>query len=356
MDINFDFNFDTGLINELEYPNFINVYQPPQYSELSNIPQYSEPNKSLQFSHSPKHSKDTSPPPKLPKQQKHKSQKPPKSPKQQKAPKSPKHTHSPPTHSPPTHSQPTHSPPTQSTNYQDDDDYTAHKVDDTGMLQRKGRKMYNPNIPKKPEEGYPVTQAPEGYISWQTKINSGPDGTVNQEQLDIFLGRDKVKYALVDPNMVDELKSGSRIAYITRANKWRSAGWLSRVDMSYADIDGNPFEYPKKYIVYRSYNNCCYTARIEDMKALYVLIPKPKKEKEEKVKIKREFIYRYTKPTKKTNFPLYLTNKKGDKIVVRYVDDKYNLEKTKLGIKYKTALEDPNRWAFTDGTQEHDLV
>jgi hypothetical protein len=156
-------------------------------------------------------------------------------------------------------------------------------------------------------------------------------------------------YEEVDPENIDDIPSGSRIAYITKDNKWRSAGWLSRVEMSYEDADGKPFKKPKKYVLYKSYNNACFPVQVEDVETFYVMTAKLP----DLVVTK---MITFKKPTKKTNFPVKIDDADGIEVVVYYARDEFNRKKFMASNKYKMAKEDPEGWEFEeDGSQDPDI-
>jgi hypothetical protein len=221
--------------------------------------------------------------------------------------------------------------------------------DDDDIVEIEGRKPYDKSVPRLARDEYEDRQPPPGYVSWQSKINSGPGGTINDAKLEKYLNGVGNIYEEVDPEDIDNIPSGSRIAYITKTNKWRSAGWLSRVEESDTDADGNPFEDgPKKYVLYKSYNNACFSVQVEDVEMFYVMKPKGPEV------IVQKMIY-FKKPTKRTNFPVKIEDEDGYEVVVAYLRDDYNRKKFMATEKYKNAKKDPEGWSFDDGTQEPDV-
>jgi hypothetical protein len=211
------------------------------------------------------------------------------------------------------------------------------------IVEIEGRKPYNKAVPRIAREGYENRQPDAGYISWQSKINTGPKGTINEKVLERYLASSG--YEEVDPEDIDRIPSGARIAYITKSNKWRSAGWLSRVEESETDADGNEFEDgPRKYVLYKSYNNACFPVQVDDVEMFYVMVPK--------VEVTVEKMIYFKIPQKVTNFPIMLTNSEGEEVIVGYSRDEYNRKKFMKTNKYKKAKEDPDSWAFEDGSQE----
>jgi hypothetical protein len=212
------------------------------------------------------------------------------------------------------------------------------------IVEIEGRKPYNKAVPRLAREGYEDRQPEEGYVSWQSKINTGPKGTINEKVLERYLA--KSGYEEVDPEEIDRIPSGSRIAYITKSQKWRSAGWLSRVEESETDIDGNEYEDgPRKYVLYKSYNNACFPVQVDDVEMFYVMIPKAEIIITKMVEFKR--------PTRVTNFPIMIENSEGEEVVIAYARDEYNRKKFMATEKYKNASKDPEGWIFSD-TQDQE--
>ncbi len=211
----------------------------------------------------------------------------------------------------------------------------------TDIVKKKGRKPYDRSIPRLAINGYEDRQPEEDYISWQSKINTGPEGTVDEDVLEEYLsGRD---YFEVDPKNIGSISTGSRLGYITKNNKWRSAGWLSSVEDSFTDYEGNSLKKPKKYVVYKSYNNACFSVQVSDVDMFYVL-------KRLNDVVTHKILY-FKKPTKRTNFPVIVENDKGEEVVIHYARDKHNQQKFMDTEKYKKAQEDSTSWLFDDYTQ-----
>jgi hypothetical protein len=202
-----------------------------------------------------------------------------------------------------------------------------------------GRKPYNKAVPRLAANGYEQRQPDPSYVSWQSKINTGPKGTINEKVLESYLKSSG--YEEVDPEDIDRISSGARIAYITKTNKWRSAGWLSRVEESETDADGNEFEDgPRKYVLYKSYNNACFPVQVDDVEMFYVMVPKIEP-------VVAKMIY-FKRPVRVTNFPIMLENSEGEEVIVAYARDSYNQKKFMKTDKYKNAKNDPESWAFED--------
>jgi len=221
----------------------------------------------------------------------------------------------------------------------------SDEEENENIVKRKGRKAYDKSVPRLALEGYVNRQPEPGYVSWQSKINTGPEGTIDEDVLNDYLAESD--FDEIKPSDIENVPSGSRIAYITKTNKWRSAGWYSRVDQSSTDVDGNRYSRPKKYLVYRSYNNACFSIRLEDVVMFYVKRKKPD------VTIKR-MVY-FKKPTTMTNFPVTLLNEDGVEVTVHYAKDNYARNTWKKTNKYRKAVADPLGWLFDDDTQYNEF-
>jgi len=214
------------------------------------------------------------------------------------------------------------------------------------IVEVEGRKPFNANKLRLARgdhiDGQTDVRTP-GYISWQSKINIGPGGTIDDDVLEDYLNGVGSVYEEVEPSEIDKIPSGSRIAYITKTNKWRSAGWLSSTEVSYEDINGNKFDKQKKYVLYKAYNNACFPVQVEDVEMFYVM----KQQTSEPIV---KMIY-FKQPKRKTNFPVELKDAEGNKVVVYYAKDNFQRDKIKKLNKYKKALQDPEGWEFEEGGQ-----
>lgn len=219
-------------------------------------------------------------------------------------------------------------------------------IKDEDIIEKEGRKPYNKSLLRKAAEGYEDRQPPDTYISWQSKINTAKGGKINKKVLDPYLVNSG--YEEVNLKDIDMIPTGSRLAYITKDKKWRSAGWLSRVEDSYEDVDGNPFDKPKKYILYKAYNNAAWSIQLEDIYKLYIM-----RNKSQDILVKKVIYFR--KPTKRTNFAVYLNNSKGEDVVIYYAKDNFDKKRFMNTNKYQISKEDPEGWLFDDNTQEIDL-
>ena len=110
------------------------------------------------------------------------------------------------------------------------------------------------------------------------------------------------------------------------------------------DIDGNPYEDgPKKYVLYKSYNNACFCAQIEDVDLFYVLHQKLKRKEPIPVKIH----FKAPDPDQPTRFPIFLKNSEGDEVIVHFSRDQHDKNKFMKTRKYERAKEYPESWEFS---------
>lgn len=214
------------------------------------------------------------------------------------------------------------------------------------IVEIEGRKPYNKSVPRRARDDYEDRQPEAGYVSWQSKINTGPKGTINEKVLEKYLA--KSGYEEVDPEEIDKIPSGARIAYITKSQKWRSAGWLSRIEESETDVNGNEFEDgPRKYVIYKAYNNACFPVQVDDVEMFYVMIPK--------VDVIVQKVIYLKKPIKKTNFPVRIKDADDLDVVIYYAKDNFDRDRFMKTNKYKNCKADPESWLFDDNSQDADI-
>ncbi len=219
----------------------------------------------------------------------------------------------------------------------------SDKEEEGGIVEKPGRKPYNKNIPRLARGEYENRETP-GYVSWQSKINVGPNNEIDEDILEAYLSESS--YEEVEQKDADKLPSGSRIAYIRKDNnKWCSGGYLSKIEESYEDADGKKFKRPKLYIIYKAYNNSPFCVQLEDIDQLYVMKPKM-----DNVIIEKPYYLK--KPKIRTNFPVRIDDEDGYEVVVYYAKDNFDRDRFKSTRKYKNAAENPERWLFEDNTQE----
>jgi len=221
----------------------------------------------------------------------------------------------------------------------------SDEEDNEDFIQKPGRKGYFKSVPRRATDGYEDRQPPDTYVSHQSRINSN-NGKIDEDILEEYLNESG--YEEVEPKDIDKLPSGARIAYIRKDNKWCSAGYYSRTEISMADIDGNPFKKPKSFILYKGYNGSAWSVQLEDVEMFYVMKPKLPTPV---VKM----IY-FKKPTeKKTKYPVTLLDNDGYEVVVYYAKDNYGKKVFMNTKKYKRASEDSADWEFEGGGQKNDI-
>lgn len=203
-------------------------------------------------------------------------------------------------------------------------------------------------------------ETPSGYVSIQSKINTGPDGTVNIKELVKYL--EKSKFHKIDHTKKEHLLSmdpGCRVAYITKENKWRSGGFFiclnksnnpnsSRRTKSSTGID---------FILYKAFSNGVYSLQIEDIASLYVTIKGKKKathstKKEKESRRRNCAVFNPLGP--KTNFPVLLKDFYGNDVVVYYARSEYARKRFMDTDKFNTAREKGNWVVESDYDNESD--
>jgi hypothetical protein len=216
---------------------------------------------------------------------------------------------------------------------------TTEEILEPEIIQTEGRRAYDRSKRRLARDGHEDRQAPTGYVSWQSKINID-NGEINQEILDKYLS----DYHYVELQSVSQLYPGSRIAYITNQNKWRSGGFFIRSELSEKKADGTPYEDgPHMYILYKSFNNAVFSVQVEDIEKLYT-------RQTNKIIVKK--LITFKKPVKESNFPVKIMNINGNEVVIHYARDNYNRMLFLATKKYTTAKDDPESWSFDDGSQE----
>lgn len=164
---------------------------------------------------------------------------------------------------------------------------------------------------------------PETYISVQTRVNYDPefekkyiakivaDGWValkNVNDILIFPKGRPFKYRLNGESL-----SGAP------EGTFRSGGWLLGKNME--DPDNND-----KYVMYKGYNGAIFSLQIKDLLEVYIKSPK-------------RDIPVFKKPSKITNFPVYLPDPDtNEQIVVYFATDMYHKNRFINSMKYRKAL------------------
>lgn len=249
------------------------------------------------------------------------------------------------------------------------------------MIQKKGRKAYDSDVPRVPENGIPLRLPPDEYISRQGYINSN-NGFINDDRLIRYLQKLETK-GFVKTNNIYELSPGDRMAYITKDGKWRSGGFvigLYESNMVYNnfddsidfDIDDSKFrgtmtenikEKIKKqikeqqrtkeylpFLLYKAFNNAVFSLQGVDV---YEFWYKKKISKRIRKKIVKEpKKIQFNLPKNPTYYPVYLLNDNNEEVIVFYGRDTYDVKRFINSQKYSKALE--QGWEFVDGTQGSD--
>lgn len=172
---------------------------------------------------------------------------------------------------------------------------------------------------------------PNTYISIQTKVNYDEefekkyiqklvsDGWValkNVEDIKVYPKGRSFKYRLNGESL-----SGAP------EGTFRSGGWLLGKNLE--DADNN-----HKYVMYKGYNGAVFSLQIKDLLEVYVKSSK------------RDYAV-FKKPSKVTNFPVYLPDPKtGQQVVVYYGKDYHNMYRFMNSAKYKKARAS-NMWSWS---------
>lgn len=210
------------------------------------------------------------------------------------------------------------------------------------MIKKQGYKEYDPTVLRSVGEGYKERKYEPNGLSMSQKINSGANGTINQEILDAFLS-EKNFTEVKDFTTLKNVDKGSRVCYIRNdKDKFISGGFLVSVNESDTDYDGNKHKEPRMYILYRGFNNVIFSLQGSDIFKLYVADTKKTLAKKN---VETKLIY-FKKPKKETKYSATLKNSDSVDTVVYYGKDNFALRKFLSTNKYKKAQENPSSWAF----------
>ena len=214
------------------------------------------------------------------------------------------------------------------------------------LVEKKGRKPYNPN---KNRVAIPAenTRLPDkSYLSIQKIINCGPNNTINTKELEKYLEKIKAKgFKKIELSELNLIKLGSRIAYITKDNKWRSGGFLVSVSLSTTTYDNQKTK-PQIYFEYRAFNNALFSAQLIDISQIWIKEHGHKKVVEKKAVI-------YAKPTEKTYYPVVVKDDFDEDVIIYYARDNFIKDRFINSKKFEKILD--NGWSFEDGTQEPNI-
>jgi hypothetical protein len=204
-----------------------------------------------------------------------------------------------------------------------------------------------------------------GYTNVQDYINIGPNKTVDETRLKTMLNfmskngwvilknneiedydfkaRDLIKYVTNDKPEDGGIRNityqntgeSDTVVYGSSANKFRSGGWIIAKDGQVIEGDKG-----KKYIMYKPHNlsQPPIPIQLENIKELYVFSADQLEE------LKSTRPVKFNKPGKVTNYPVYLLDKNGEKVVVYYAKD--NSKKTKFINTKKFERAQKNGWEF----------
>lgn len=246
------------------------------------------------------------------------------------------------------------------------------------MITKPGRQAYDPSIPREPLDPSKLKKPEFGVVSRQKTINIGPDGTADLEQLNKYKEiLTKKGFEQIPPNDIYDVKLGTRVAYLTTDNKWRSGGFLADIKNSNT-LHGTKklLDEYKIYIIYKGFNGAAFTVQLEDIGELWVRNKKkPKISKREQKELKKKKMQEREEkkaaglaysdsesesetgheiknpvlvkiPVDKTNFPLILEDEHGTKSVIKYFRDEHDRKRFMTTEKYNRIVS--NGWIFVD--------
>ncbi len=196
-----------------------------------------------------------------------------------------------------------------------------------------------------------------GYISRQKQINTGPGGTADLQELNKYKQKlTKMGFAPITINDIYGVKLGSRIAYVTSDNKWRSGGFL--VDIKNSNTQHGidvPLDIYKIYIQYKAFNGAVFNLQEEDISELWVKNkkPKPKSKKERRAAGEEsdsddgpKDVVMIQRPTVVTNFPITVDDVNGKKVIIKYARDEHDRQRYMGTSKYNKMIT--HGWEFSD--------
>jgi hypothetical protein len=205
----------------------------------------------------------------------------------------------------------------------------------SNIIAKPGRIPYDSNIQKIAFKNH--VETPAGYKSVQSQINIGPGGTVDPVKLKKYL--DSTNFTKVDHRNVNGILAiapGLRVAYINTDNKWRSGGFF--IEAKKGNQTGEEkFHY--QYILYKGFNHAVYSLQLGDIHDLFIKFP---------IK-KRPGVVVYKDITHETNYPVYINNNIGERVILSYQPSGWAQKRAYVCPKYKKAQT--NGWMFMNGTQ-----
>lgn len=226
------------------------------------------------------------------------------------------------------------------------------KISFDKIVHKEGRKPYDANEPRIADESIPgvfIREPPPGYQSIQRYINSEKGSKINKQRLELYLETLRKKgFVKISKDNLYTLQPGSRFAYITKENKWRSGGFLIQVKESstkygeeYDSSLENEYTEYNPFIIYKAFNNAVFSLQAEDIKEIWVKVKKVKEKNKSGVKFKNV--------GPETDYAVVLENDDGKDVVVYYARDNPTRDRFMNTKKFDRALD--YGWVFEDGTQ-----
>lgn len=211
---------------------------------------------------------------------------------------------------------------------------TATEQPDT-LVKNPGRLTYDSSVPRLNEIGENKDPPPE-YKSIQKSINCMPGGTVDRDKLKLYLEYlHKKGFRQIETSQLWNIKNGTRVAYLTKAGKWRSGGFLVEVRNSNTTVtkddqvvksgDGKV----KMYFNYKTFNGGVFCVQEEDIEQLWAAIVLRKDDK----RVKIDPLGPVTK------FAATAKNEKGEDEVIRYLKTQKELDRFLESKRYENIVE-----------------
>jgi hypothetical protein len=223
-------------------------------------------------------------------------------------------------------------------------DDVSSDVQETELVQRPGRRPYDPNEIRMPLHEEPKLPPPT-YRSIQQAINIGPDRTADPNRLEAYIHRLKSKEGFLEIpiNDIYSVPRGARVAYLTTDYKWRSGGFLVDVKNSNTlyGTDARLSEY-KIYFAYRAFSRALFHVQEDDVARLFVKARKAPKATAAKV-LEKVILPR---PRDRTRFPITAMDRKGSVVIIKYFKDDAARKRFLSSQKYDKIMS--NGFLFED--------
>ena len=177
----------------------------------------------------------------------------------------------------------------------------------------------------------------EGLVNFMLSVGWQEIEVEDIESYD-FSPKDMIKYVTKNNDYtrkggvrhVKNLETGEEtdMEYGSSGNKFRSGGWIIKVD------------YDERYILYKPYKKSQppIPIQFENIKRLFHITKEQQRENSNK-----KIIY-YDRPGEKTKYPVKLKDMCGKEVVVYYGKDRYKQQRFMNSEKY--ALAKQNGWKF----------